>query len=402
MKILHVIPTVDLKRGGPSVAVRQMTEGLAAEGFDVTLATTTTGLTNAYDLGSRDVVVENGVRTKYFPAQISRGWMFSWRMTQWLFGHVGAFDLVHIHAVFPYPVWPACRASFRAGVPYVVRPAGTLDRYGMGLKSWKKIPYYQLMIKKNLRLAGAIQATSSHESDDLAALGFKKLITIPHGIQTQPIQARRRNLDGRPLQLLFLGRLDPIKGIPILLKAVAVIKRAGEAVSLDVAGAGSDDYTAFLRKEVDRLGLRDIVSFFGDVRNAEKRRLFQNADAFVLPSHHENFGIAVAEAMSYGLPVVISDQVALSKDVLRATAGFVVPTEDSETLAKMIRALFDNETRLELGRNARLLMAKEFNPNRQIQELVQLYGRLMSASLNKNGDNCAKRQNRTKFGEITK
>src|SRR5437762_2322947 len=129
-KVLHVIPSVGPLRGGPSEVIRTMVRGLAETGLEVHVATTDDNGRGRLDVPLGVPVPEDGATYWYFSRQ-TRFYNFSWPVSRWLAGHVQQYDLVHIHALFSYTTLPAAVYSRRLGVPYIIRPLGTLNRWGM-------------------------------------------------------------------------------------------------------------------------------------------------------------------------------------------------------------------------------------------------------------------------------
>jgi glycosyltransferase involved in cell wall biosynthesis len=377
VKVLHVIPTVAARHGGPSVAIRAMTRALAAQGAEVTVATTDAdGVRSRLPLPRDGRVVEAGVTYRYFPRTLPGFWYFSWPLTRWLWREVSSFDVVHVHALFSYPSIPACRLACRAGVPYVLRPLGTLDPWSLGHRGWKKRPYYALIERTHVARANAIHVTSESERAAVAALGFGALArNIPLGVDVSDAAVRARR-DTNVVRLLFLSRLHPKKGIPLLLEAVSLRLAAGERLELMIAGSGAPEYEDELRALAGRLGVAHVVRFVGHVEGEAKRALLADADLFVLPSKQENFGIAVAEALAAGLPVIVSDQVGIADDVRAARAGLVVPLT-ADALATAIGELgADAPRRVEMSASALRLARDSYSWERTAAGILALYAEL--------------------------
>jgi len=380
MKILHVIRAVASTYGGPSIAVHQMAVGLVEQGIKVDIVSTTADGNSELNVPIETPVLKNGVRYFYFPRQIGKTWCFSWPLTRWLYAHIKKYDLLHIHGTFTYPILIASQLAKRANIPYIIRPAGTLDSYCIAQKAWKKQIYYQTIFQRVLKAAAAIHATSLSEQNNLVQLGVgTKTWVIPLGVNVS-ILKKINNQTNSPLQLLFLSRIHPIKGLPVLFQALAIVKTQGVSPILTIAGDGEPDYVQKLKKMLDLLDLQEQVKFIGWVQGEKKTTTFVNSHLFILPSYHENFGIVVAEAMAVGLPVIITDQVAFSKDVLRSEAGVVVPIDSPELLAEAILKLSDPNIREHLAHNARMLIEEEFASTVQHRKLINLYEKLIYES----------------------
>jgi glycosyltransferase involved in cell wall biosynthesis len=362
MRVLHVIPGIAPRYGGPSTAILPMCAALSRlPGLQVEIAATDAdGAGRAIDPKS---LPPCPVPLHLFRRDFSEQWKFSRGLAGWLWHHARDYDLLHVHALWSFSTAAACAAARRHGVPLVVRPCGMLSPYTWERGAWKKRLYWLAVERRNLAGARWIHVTSRGEAEEVEALGLPPPVVIPQGIdeaawqiESRPDYLRGRcgDLAGdRPI-VLFLSRLHPKKGVTdYLLPAFARLK--SDAV-LAIAG-GPDEhepgYEAQVRAAVERLGLSRRVVLLGPVRPEERWWLFDGAAAFVLPSHSENFGIVVAEAMARGVPVVVSDAVQASDHVLRAAAGRVVPLDVGAVASALDRLLGAPTTSTAMGERGR-------------------------------------------------
>jgi len=355
-----------------------MVEALAALGVDLHVASTTANGRSELRMPLDKSVMDGGVRYFYFPRQHPKSWTFSWPLTRWLAQQAHTYDVLHVHALFSYPTLPACWAARRAGVPYVLSPHGMLDPWSLRFRAWKKAPYLRVLERRNLLGAAAIHTISHREQRALEALGLPiREVTIPHGVNAPAVRdAEGRRRRGRAtddvVNILFLSRLHPKKGVELLLEAVEAL--TGELhLRLFVAGDGDAAYVKRLQARAESARLKKVVSFVGFVDGVEKERLLQEADLFVLPSYDENFGLAVAEALSVGLPVVVSEHVALAEAISEAGAGLVVPS-NAQGLAHGIATLVsDPDLRHRMGQAGQRLARSELSWPEAGRRLAALY-----------------------------
>jgi glycosyltransferase involved in cell wall biosynthesis len=286
---------------------------------------------------------------------------YSPKLTAWLADHVGEYDVLHIHSVFNHSTHAAARAARRRGVPYIIRTLGQLNRsYALQQGTWKKKAYLGLLGRRDLDSAAALHCTSQGEKADVEALGLRPpVVVIPVGQASLPVPVPARKRKG----ILFLGRIHPKKGFDLLFPALA-----GLNTQLTVAGTGDPDYLAGLKLEAARLEL--AVAWPGMVSGAAKEELLARAAVFVLPSYSENFGIAVAEAMACGIPVVISDQVDLWPEVQEYGAGLVVPCRVAELAEALARVLANPAG---FGENGRRLVRERLDWKVVVSQLRELY-----------------------------
>jgi glycosyltransferase involved in cell wall biosynthesis len=381
VRVLHIIPSVSCLRGGPSVAVRAIARGLVNRGVAVDIATTDDHGTDRLVVPLDQPVVEEGVTYRYFRRQTGF-YTVSWPLSRWLAVHVEEYDVLHIHALFSFSATAAAFWAARRGVPYVVRPLGVLNTWGMqNRRPLLKQLSFRLIERRILANAAAVHFTSEQErcEAELTAPGIRSVV-IPNPVasrsanekpSTEPFVARHPDLAGRRV-ILFLSRLDPIKGLDLLLNAFPRIRSAVPDAALVVAGNGEDRFLARLRDQAQRLGVQQDVVWAGFLDESTKRAAFAAADVFVLPSYSENFGIAAVEAMANGLPVIVSDRVGIHREVARAKAGLVVRCDADEVSGAVVQILSDCEARSQMARNA-VLIAKEFSPEIVSDTLVEAY-----------------------------
>lgn len=390
LKVLHVIPSVGSLRGGPSRAVYNMAYGVEEFGHTVHIATTDDNAVSRLVVPYGQPVVKHNVTTWYFPRQ-TRFYTVSWPLTRWLAGHIGGYDLVHIHSLFSYASLPAALFAHHYGIPYIVRPLGTLNQWGMAnRRRWLKRISFRLIESRILAHAAGIHYTSNQERLEAKALGIDQFAAvIPLGINLSafahlPASGTFRHhypqLVGRTL-LLFLSRLDPIKGLELLLPAFAQVRQKQPNIGLILAGRGAPDYEAWLRAQVQELSLEGDLVFTGFLRAEQKLAALADCDLFVLPSYSESFGVAVVEAMAAGLPVVITDRVGIYDAVKQANAGLVVPCNADALAAALLRLANDAELRRQMATNGQHLAHDRFSLPAMTRSLIALYEDVLQRQL---------------------
>jgi glycosyltransferase involved in cell wall biosynthesis len=283
--------------------------------------------------------------------------------------------------LFSFTSIAAARAARRAGVPYVVRPLGTLNDYGMRRRRpWLKALSLRFVDGPLLRDAAAVHFTSHEEAAQARRLGLAvKEAVIPLGIGQAPQRAvaprlaRYADLSAAGPRLLYLSRLDPKKNLEGLLAAVALLTREMPQLRLVVAGAGSPDYVNTLKAQAQTLGIADRVDWAGHVEGDAKAAAFADADLFVLPSYSENFGIAAAEALAAGLPCVLGEGVAIAKDVVEAQAGIAVGTDATSIAQGLRRIIADHDALPALSANAMRLARERYSIEAMGASLKRLY-----------------------------
>jgi glycosyltransferase involved in cell wall biosynthesis len=376
-RVLHVIPAIAPRYGGPSAATFGLCRALRARGIDTLVATT-----DADGPGRLDVPLEqagdyHGVPVIFFQRRFSDAFKWSWRLRAWLSAHVSDFDVVHIHAVFSHSSLVAGRVCRDAGVPYIVRPLGTLDPWSVSRKWLQKQILFRAGVTALLAGAAAIHYTSEEERAlaESAHAPAGKGVVVPLGVDDEVFQGNRSDAPVAPEPyVLALSRLDEKKGLDLLIGAFAdAVGRAGkERWRLVIAGDGPASYVAALRAIAAASPVASRITFAGWVAGHEKLQLLRGAGLFALPSHQENFGISVVESMASGVPVLVTPGVNLAHDIQEAGAGWVVKRDRAAVAAALGAAMSDEADAQRRGDRARAF-AEQFRWPSVASRLIRMY-----------------------------
>lgn len=379
MKVLHVIPSVGPLQGGPSYAALNTCRGLASIGVSVTLVTSDDNGPGHLDVPLETPVEQDGYTIIYF-RRTTREYTFSWAITPWLLRHIHEFDFVHIHAVFSYTSVLAGILARTHRIPYAVRPAGILQRWGMrARRAAPKQLHYNIFEKGILNQAAFVQAMTSAEAKEIQHLGIGAPIeVIYHGLQParpSPSAQPLTNVSDQAITFLFLGRLHPVKGLDLLLPAFAGALTQDARLVLLLAGDGDSSYKTWMRVQIDELGLADHVRWLGFLQSDAKWGTIAASTAVVMPSYSENFGMVVVEAMMCGTPIIVSEGVALAPEVAAASAGIVIPCEVEALMQAILHLAQNAEARAVMRANARILAENKFRLDRVTKDLIGAYTR---------------------------
>lgn len=387
MRVLHVIPSMSPVRGGPSVVVRTVARGLAAAGVAVTVATTDDdGPDHRRRVPAGREEVEPGVHVRYFPRQLGF-YTVSLPLASWLERHAGDHDVIHVHALFTFPSTVAAWSAHRRDVAYVVEPHGTLDRWGTTQRRpVLKRASIRLVERRVLEGAAAVQWTTTAERDAapswarrLPAAVIPNPVDVPQRLPAPGYLSSRHPWLRDRAVIFFLGRLDPTKGLELLLESVAALRTRHPEAALVVAGSGAAGYVAQLTARAIGLGLERDLVWTGHLAGESKWGALVDARVLVLASHCESFAVAVAEAMGVGTPVVITERVGIQADVRKAGAGLVVP-RSPVALAQALESILDDPGRAAaMGEAGRRFAASTYSPAVITAELLGLYERLAPA-----------------------
>ena len=384
VRILHVIPTITLARGGPTRAVLNTAAGLARKGHEVTIAYTDES-SGKDDLSSVRLD-ESGVELRGFAQSFPKRLSASRTMVRWLSDAVRDFDLVHIHSVFSVCSIMAGRICKNAHVPYIVRPHGSLDPYDLRKKYIIKRIMGPLVVREYLLGAAAAHLTSQEEADRLETYGVQVnrfVVPLPTAetLQTDSIRAvsfrGKLGIDRESFLVLFMSRPHPKKNLPLVIEAVRRLSERHRHVHLAIAGSGQRRYEARMRRMARDLTEKGLVTFCGFIEGDLKVGALLESDVFVLPSQNENFGVAVAEALGAGCPVIISRGVYIAEEVLASGAGLIC-RQDSADVAEKLGVLIEDRAkegklRASMSRSGMLLARNVFGEEHCMRKLLELY-----------------------------
>lgn len=332
MKILRIIPSIDPRGGGPMEGARQIDAVLVTRGVQVEVVTLDTPGAGAF--------------LQDYPATVhalgpSKGkFRYNPRLVSWLRTNHARFDAVIVNGLWQYPGLAAWRALAGTDTPYFVFTHGMLDPWfkrTYPLKHLKKWLYWPWAEYRVLRDARAVLFTSEEERR-LARESFwlyrAKEVVTAYGTDTPPQDADDRLatafLVAHPVTqgkrlLLFLSRIHEKKGCDLLIEACARVAADDPTLHLVMAGPDQTGWASALKAQAQRLGVADRITWPGMLQGDAKWGAFHAAEAFCLPSHQENFGIVVAEALGCGKPVLISDKVNIWREIAADGAGIVRP-----------------------------------------------------------------------------
>ena len=388
MQILQIVPSVSLVYGGPSQMVLGLSQALANQGVDVTLITTNSNGDAGQpplDVPLEQPLEQDGYHIVYFRCSPFRRYKFSLGLLRWLATHAQEYDIAHIHALFSPVSTAAATVARMKGLPYLLRPLGTLDPADLRKKRQLKQLYGTFLERPNLAGAAGVHFTSEQEAKISERFGVPtRDVVIPLGVQLPPLplpgKARQQLgiASGQPL-ILFMSRIDPKKGLDLLIPALETLVEKLDFYFV-LAGANPQDpeYEQSIQAQIQASRLAQRTTIAGFVEGDLKLGLLQDADLFVLPSYYENFGIAVAEAMAVGTPVVISDQVHIWQEVKNYGAGWVTTCE-KETLTQVLhQALLDAQARRERGENARQLVQEKYSWSAIAKTMIEVYQKLVN------------------------
>lgn len=285
-------------------------------------------------------------------------------------------DLVHTHGLWEPAMHWANILSRKHAVPYIIQPHGMLEPWALhhaAWKKWKKRLALKLYQHRDLQLADLLVATSQDEYRNIRKLGIAQPVAIiPNGVPFDATAAAMGRTVANPLvkKALFLSRIHPKKGLLNLMAAWAELKPA--RWRLVIAGPDEGGHLAEVMAAARAHGIADVVDYVGEVEGEKKAVIYREADIFVLPTFSENFGVVVAEALSYGLPV-ITTKGAPWGDLVKHGCGWWIDTGVEPLAAALGEAtnLSDDERR-NMGKRGRVY-ARRYDWNDIAKQTVEVY-----------------------------
>ncbi|MCR4031244.1 MULTISPECIES: glycosyltransferase [Flavobacterium] len=358
MKVIHFIAGIDKTEGGTTEFMRLLSSELKNH-IELVVATR---------FSSFPIEME-GVRVEFFDTNITR-W-FAMGNEFYHFLKAEKPDLVHVNGIWNPQNWGFQKAAQKLGIKVIVSPHGMLEPWIMCNNSWKKKLGLFLYQKNALKKANYIHATASMESANIKALGFKnKICIIPNGIDLSDVKDIKINYGTK--RMIFLSRIHPKKGIEYLLEAWR--NSNTEDWTLEIAGNGDENYIHSLIQSAEDL---ENVHFVGAIYGNEKWEFIRSADIMVLPTHSENFGIVIAEALASGVPVITTKGTPW-EDLETHKCGWWIDLSVSN-LEKTIKDALETPTPVleQMGWQGRKLVKEKYEIKTVTNHIVDFYKKII-------------------------
>ncbi|MEX0921648.1 MAG: glycosyltransferase [Rhodovibrionaceae bacterium] len=389
MRILHVIGNLSRAGGGPSRAVLDMAIALAERGHEVSIQATDSG----GETLPLQPALDAGVEIARFPVKPPRAWQYSPELARALETAIPRAEVVHLHGLYFHHDLTTGKLCHRTGVPYVLRPYGTLDPWIRRRARWKKLPMELWFQNRVLREAAALHYTAAEEAERARpfAQGAPEAV-VPLGLDprefaTAPelgaFRAAHPEIGERRI-LLFLSRIHEKKGLDLLIPAFARALQRHDDLQLVIAGP-DDGAEGAARRLAASHGIAERVSFPGLLGGEEKLAALADCALFVLTSYQENFGLSVAEALAMRRPVLISDRVNIWRELQQDGCAFVVPCAVDAIATALSEALSDDARLRKMGEAGRRCLEGRFHRERMAEGLEALYRSVLEGRRGRSG-----------------
>ena len=386
MKVLMVIPALGEVYGGPSKSVLELTEAMGKQGVSVDIITTNANGSTTLDVPLFTWIITENYRVQYFSYWKFLDYKLTWSLTRWLFQNVSDYDLVHTNAIFSYPVLVTYWSCQMAKIPYIVTPRGMLEPWALAYKSWKKKLYFTLLEKPSLQKASYIQMLASTEAEGIQSLYLKPpLVIVPNGIHSKDFtslpspklfyqqfpETRNKTL------IIFLGRIDPKKGLDLLAPAFAKAHAKFPKTHLIVAGPDNTGFLPTAESYFMEAGCRNAVTFTGMLTGTLKYTALAAANMYVAPSYSEGFSMSVLEGMAAGLPCIITTGCNFPEAGM-ANAASIVDIDADQIADALIKFLQDPIKAKATGDRARKFILENYTWDSIATKMLSVYQDLIS------------------------
>lgn len=364
MRVLHIVSSLSRNAGGPARSVQGLVAGLNAAGVDAWLMA-------MKPLGDPWV---DGVKDKFRCAN-KMNWFGMQREVENVIDELHP-DLVHIHSIWQWTLHLAVRAVRKKRVPYILAPRGTIEKWSLKQKWLKKKIALLTYQGADFRHAAAIHCTAESEATQARKLWpGKPIIMSPNAVNVpQTLPTQRLHEDGFR-RVLFMSRFHYKKGLLNLVDAWAMLRPKGWKVEL--VGTDSAGYLEVVKKRIYELGLQSDFIITGALMDEEKWAAYRRADLFVLPSHSENFGIVVAEALYAGVPVITTKGTPW-EELTAHGCGWWIDIGVKPLFAALKDAMsLDDAHRHEMGVRGCALVEEKYTWNAVVKAMINGYGKVL-------------------------
>jgi glycosyltransferase involved in cell wall biosynthesis len=376
MKVVVTIAALDLQRGGPARSVPTLCRALMKQGVDLELVTIAESGRKSSDVevnGFKAMIIETSA-TRYQPRSWSK--QFKEALTKALMAK-GEGRRAKEGIIYDVGLWLpsnhfAAQIAAQTQTPLVVSPRGMLSKTALGFSKWKKKIAWWLYQHRDLNSARVLHATSEKEAEEFRSLGLTQPIAIvANGVEVPAIPPRTEDREQTTRTVLFISRLHPIKGLPDLVQSWAKVKPKDWRVL--IAGPDENNHRADLEKLAQSLGVRNDFEFVGPIDDDHKWELLHRSDLFVLPSYSESFGMAIAEALAAGVPV-ITTKATPWREIETHNCGWWVNTGvESITAALQSAIACDSQTLRAMGQRGRELVGKNYSWDSAAKKLFSVF-----------------------------
>ena len=361
---------------------------VSQENVDVDLVTT--NASNKSSSNNTELLkwkLQDSYRIQYFPCWNHNDLIVSPSLIQWISRHVKKYDIVHTNTIFSPLISIIHYICRQQNIPYLVTPRGMLDDWALAYKALKKRVYYSCIENHSLAWAKQIQVLTSPEKDQVNSLGFQETVLVPNGINPQVFSdlpdaeifyQKYPHLRGKIL-ILFLGRIDPKKGLNLLAPAFARAYKSFPNAHLIVAGPDTINFSSKVRGYFNDAQCLDSVTFTGMLTGKLKYAALAAANLYIAPSYSEGFSMSILEGMAAGLPCIITEGCNFP-EAKTANAAYVVKTDTNDIGDALVQCLQNYKQAQLMGNTAKKFIFQNYTWHNSSKRLLRAYETILEKS----------------------
>jgi glycosyltransferase involved in cell wall biosynthesis len=386
MKILYICPYYKPAYiyGGPVNCISSLCEGLVKVGAQVTVFTTNANGATTIDGALQEPVDVEGVTVRYHPLH-HKGltFFYSPALATSINNHISEFDIVVADSLWGYPLIPAATACKNLNIRYVMPINGQLNSWALSKKKYKKLIYFTLISKSIINRAAGIHCTDESEAEAVEKLGFRTpTFVVPNSINVssyknfnQPTNFRMQlGIPGNAMVLLFLGRITRIKRPDIAIDTITAMRLLSPEVHLILAGPDEDNLIVSLKAQATTSDCFDRIHFTGLLNKEAVLSALKASDLLLMPSEiQENFGMAALEALTVGVPILVTEGVPMGRWAKNAGAGRVVACSKQAFIDATIELLSHPEQLKEMGARGQAMASQHFDKEVVARQMLTQY-----------------------------
>ncbi|MGB2925461.1 MAG: glycosyltransferase [Limnothrix sp.] len=381
-----IIPYIADVYGGPSRVAKALANSIGQQHMQqIDLISTVADGIEKLSVSKNTWLQEEGYRLQYFDCFHRNDLVISYSLMAWVYKHLKDYDVVHTHNIFS-PMMSVVRwLCDRQNIPYITTPHGMLEPWALANKSSKKKLYYEWLEAKSLQRSGAIHTLNQQESDNIQALGFSRLEILPNGIRQSEFE---KLIDPEFFYqhfpetkdkdiILFLSRVDPKKGLDLLIPAFSSIRGQFPNSHLVIAGPDSVGFMPTVQSYLQAADCENAVTITGMLTGDLKQAALAAANVYALTSYSEGFSMSVLEGMAAGLPCMITTACNFP-EAGEAGVAKVVDIE-IESITEALTELLDDLPKAKaMGSAARDFVFQEYTWNKISAKLISVYKSLVT------------------------
>lgn len=383
MRVLHVTPYLAPEYGGPPLVVLKLIEGLQELGATCGLLSTNVAHVEPFHPAS--LKLSPATKLYLYDAAFNNDYAFSFAFLKDINGILKQYDVIHIHGIWHFLGLIVGKKARALGIPYLVMPHGMISPSALSSKRWKKLLYYRIIEQRHLRNAsGLIYTNPEEERLATTIIGIKQTdYIVPLAVDAPTSEQQKSHskklfnqrfpsTEGK-INILFMSRLHERKGVFLLLEAFQKVLASEPEARLLIAGTGQKKAVRRLHELCNKLEINGSVQFLGPVYGEQKNLLLSHCDIYVLPSIQESFGLALVEAMAFGLPVITTKNVNIYRDIDKSQAGIIIDLEISNISNMILKLYRDPQLCKIIGEQAKRFVSENFSWRKSSTILLNIF-----------------------------